>query len=203
MALRILLTGATGAVASSAEFQAAFGAMVVGEDEGTAGQLSPEGRERTVPLMRRQRAASRRVKRLIARLLPHAVLIAFSAAILLPLLWLLPRGAHRQEDGVQRFHRNGGQASIGNFVEIFTGYPFFNYFLNSVTVAFGADRRRSAARRRNRLCLRPLQYRRNDPAPDCAFEPDAASGHSGPAAVHAVPQGLAAQQLARPHRRAP
>ncbi len=111
--------------------------MVVGEDEGTAGQLSPEGRERTVPLMRRQRAASRRLKRLIARLLPHAVLIAFSAAILLPLLWLL-RVALTDKKTAYKIPPEWGQASIGNFVEIFTGYPFFNYFLNSVTVAFGA-----------------------------------------------------------------
>ena len=111
--------------------------MVVREDEGTAGQLSPEGRERTVPLMRRQRAASRRVKRLAARFLPHAVLIAFSATILLPLLWLL-RVALTDKMTAYKIPPEWGQASIGNFVEIFTGYPFFNYFLNSVTVAFGA-----------------------------------------------------------------
>ena len=110
--------------------------MVVREDEGTAGQLSPEGRGRTVPLMRRRPAASRRLKRLVARFLPHAVLITFSAAILLPLLWLL-RVALTDKMTAYKIPPEWGQASIGNFVEIFTGYPFFNYFLNSVTVAFG------------------------------------------------------------------
>ena len=73
--------------------------------------------------MRRQPAASRRVKRLIARFLPHAVLIAFSAAILLPLLWLL-RVALTDKKTAYKIPPEWGQASIGNFVEIFTGYPF-------------------------------------------------------------------------------
>ncbi len=74
---------------------------------------------------------------MIARFLPHAVLITFSAAILLPLLWLL-RVALTDKKTAYKIPPEWGQASIGNFVEIFTGYPFFNYFLNSVTVAFGA-----------------------------------------------------------------
>ena len=87
--------------------------MVVREDEGTAGQLAREGRERTVPLMRRQRAASRRLKRLVARFLPHAVLITFSAAILLPLLWLL-RVALTDKMTAYKIPPEWGQASIGN-----------------------------------------------------------------------------------------
>ena len=74
---------------------------------------------------------------MIVRLLPHAVLIAFSAAILLPLLWLL-RVALTDKTTAYKIPPEWGQASIGNFVEIFTGYPFFNYFINSVTVAIGA-----------------------------------------------------------------
>ena len=111
--------------------------MVVREDEATAGQLARAGREVTEPLARRRRAASRRIKRVVARLLPHAVLITFSAAILLPLLWLL-RVALTDKMTAYKIPPEWGQASLGNFVEIFTGYPFFNYFLNSVTVAFGA-----------------------------------------------------------------
>ena len=111
--------------------------MVVREDEATAGQLARAGREVTEPLARRRRAASRRIKRVGARLLPHAVLITFSAAILLPLLWLL-RVALTDKMTAYKIPPEWGQASLGNFVEIFTGYPFFNYFLNSVTVAFGA-----------------------------------------------------------------
>ncbi|MDE0391271.1 MAG: carbohydrate ABC transporter permease [Rhodospirillales bacterium] len=74
---------------------------------------------------------------MVAQLLPHAVLIAFSAAILLPLLWLL-RVALTDKTTAYKIPPEWGQASIGNFVEIFTGYPFFNYFINSVTVAIGA-----------------------------------------------------------------
>ncbi|MDE0050873.1 MAG: carbohydrate ABC transporter permease [Rhodospirillales bacterium] len=87
--------------------------------------------------MRRRPAASRRLRRLVAGLLPHAVLIGFSAAILLPLLWLL-RVALTDKTTAYKIPPEWGQASIGNFVEIFTGYPFFNYFINSVTVAIGA-----------------------------------------------------------------
>ena len=111
--------------------------MVVREDEGSARERSREGRERNAPLMRRRSTASRRARRLIATLLPHAVLIAFSAAILLPLLWLL-RVALTDKTTAYKIPPEWGQASIGNFVEIFTGYPFFNYFVNSVTVAIGA-----------------------------------------------------------------
>ena len=85
----------------------------------------------------RQRAAARRIRRVVAKLLPHAVLIAFSLAILLPLLWLL-RVALTDKSTAYKIPPEWGQASIGNFVEIFTGYPFFNYFINSVTVAIGA-----------------------------------------------------------------
>ena len=99
--------------------------------------LSREGWERTAPLMHRQQPALRRFKRLAGKLLPHAVLIGFSLAILLPLLWLL-RVALTDKTTAYKIPPEWGQASIGNFVEIFTGYPFFNYFINSVTVALGA-----------------------------------------------------------------
>ena len=87
--------------------------------------------------MRRQHSASRRLKRLAAKLLPHAVLIAFSPRHPLALLWLL-RVALTDKTTAYKIPPEWGQASIGNFVEIFTGYPFFNYFINSVTVAIGA-----------------------------------------------------------------
>lgn len=74
---------------------------------------------------------------ILSRLLPHAVLVLFSAAILLPLLWLL-RVALTDKVSAYRIPPEWGQASLANFVEIFTGYPFFNYFLNSVVVAAGA-----------------------------------------------------------------
>ena len=111
--------------------------MVVWEDEGSAEQRARRGREGARPLTPRHRAPVRRIRRVAARLLPHAVLIAFSLAILLPLLWLL-RVALTDKSTAYKIPPEWGEASIGNFVEIFTGFPFFNYFINSVTVAIGA-----------------------------------------------------------------
>ena len=102
-----------------------------------------------------------------------------------------------------RFHRNGARQVSENFVEIFTGYPFFNYFLNSVTVAFGAT-----------VVALPLAaaiayaFARYNTGGMTLRLVVLSSQMLPPVilvltAVHAVPQGLAAQQLARPHRRSP
>ena len=74
---------------------------------------------------------------LVSRILPHAVLIAFSALIVLPILWLL-RVALTDKVTAYKIPPEWGNVNLSNFVEIFTGYPFFNYFLNSVAVAAGA-----------------------------------------------------------------
>jgi multiple sugar transport system permease protein len=76
-------------------------------------------------------------KAILATLLPHGVLIAFSAAILLPLLWLL-RVALTDKLTAYKIPPEWAELKLTNFVEIFTGYPFFNYFFNSFTVAVGA-----------------------------------------------------------------
>lgn len=78
-----------------------------------------------------------RVRKLSAWLLPHGVLIAFSAAIVLPLLWLL-RVALTDKLTAYKIPPEWVEPKLTNFVEIFTGYPFFNYFANSLTVAIGA-----------------------------------------------------------------
>ena len=70
-------------------------------------------------------------------MLPHAVMIAFSALIALPLLWLL-RVALTDKLTAYKIPPEWGQVKLVNFVEIFTGYPFFDYFLNSFAVAAGA-----------------------------------------------------------------
>lgn len=70
-------------------------------------------------------------------LLPHSVLIVFSATILLPLLWLL-RVALTDKLTAYKIPPEWVTPKLTNFIEIFTGYPFFNYFLNSLTVAVGA-----------------------------------------------------------------
>lgn len=78
-----------------------------------------------------------RLKPIAARLLPHGVLILFSATILLPLLWLL-RVALTDKLTAYKIPPEWVAPNLSNFIEIFTGYPFFNYFLNSITVAVGA-----------------------------------------------------------------
>jgi len=69
--------------------------------------------------------------------LPHIVLIVFSAAIFLPLLWLL-RVALTNKLAAYQIPPEWGHLNFDNFVEIFTEYPFLLYFRNSVVVAFGA-----------------------------------------------------------------
>lgn len=83
-------------------------------------------------------------KKLTSWLLPHGVLIVFSATILLPLLWLL-RVALTDKLTAYKIPPEWAEPKLTNFVEIFTGYPFFNYFLNSLSVAVGAT-----------LCALPL-----------------------------------------------
>lgn len=71
------------------------------------------------------------------RWLPHIVLVVFSAAIFLPLLWLL-RVALTNKLAAYQIPPEWAELSLKNFVEIFTEYPFLLYFRNSVVVAFGA-----------------------------------------------------------------
>ena len=94
-------------------------------------------------------------------LLPHSILVVFSAVILLPLLWLL-RVALTDKSTAYKIPPEWGQASLDNFIEIFTGYPFFSYFLNSVTVALGAT-------------VLPVRLQWGLPTPLPANNPDALS----------------------------
>ncbi len=86
---------------------------------------------------RRGSIRKRRKLKFLSWLVPHSILIVFSATILLPLLWLL-RVALTNKSTAYKIPPEWGQANFDNFIEIFTGYPFFNYFLNSTTVALGA-----------------------------------------------------------------
>ena len=78
-----------------------------------------------------------RRKAIVATLLPHGVLIAFSAVILLPLLWVL-RVALTDKLTAYKIPPEWVELKLTNFVEIFTNYPFFTYFFNSFAVAIGA-----------------------------------------------------------------
>ncbi len=75
--------------------------------------------------------------RVLKKLLPHGVLLVFSGVILLPVLWLL-RVALTDKLTAYKIPPVWGDPNLNNFIEIFTGYPFLGYFMNSVTIAAGA-----------------------------------------------------------------
>ena len=70
-------------------------------------------------------------------LAPHLVLIAFSASILLPLVWLL-RVALTDKLTAYRIPPELAPLRLDNFVEIFVHYNFSAYFLNSIVAAVGS-----------------------------------------------------------------
>jgi multiple sugar transport system permease protein len=69
--------------------------------------------------------------------LPHIILIAFSASILLPLVWLL-RVALTDKLTAYRIPPEWAALRFDNFVEIFVNYSFARYFLNSMIAAIGS-----------------------------------------------------------------
>jgi len=71
----------------------------------------------------------------LARIVPHLILAAFSLSIVLPLLWVV-RVALTDKNTAYKLPPEWVSPSLNNFVEIFTKYPFAEYFLNSVWVAF-------------------------------------------------------------------
>jgi multiple sugar transport system permease protein len=71
-----------------------------------------------------------RVRSGLGQLAAHLVLVAFSAAVLLPLLWVL---ASSLAGGSGR-----GEPDLGGYVEILTARPFATWFLNSLAVGLGS-----------------------------------------------------------------
>ena len=69
--------------------------------------------------------------------LPHAIMIAFSASILLPLIWLA-RVALTDKLTAYKLPPEWATLHIDNFVEIFVNYSFARYFLNSMIAAIGS-----------------------------------------------------------------
>jgi multiple sugar transport system permease protein len=69
--------------------------------------------------------------------LPHLVLIVFSASIFLPLLWLA-RVALTDKLTAYRIPPEWAPLRLDNFVEIFVNYRFASYFLNSMVAALGS-----------------------------------------------------------------
>lgn len=70
-------------------------------------------------------------------MLPHAILVAFSAAILLPLLWLA-RVAFTDKLTAYRLPPEWVALRPDNFIEIFERFGFARYFLNSMVAAVGS-----------------------------------------------------------------
>jgi multiple sugar transport system permease protein len=68
---------------------------------------------------------------------PHLILIAFSLAILLPLLWLA-RVALTNKLTAYQLPPQWVALRLDNFVEIFNSFGFARYFLNSVVAAVGS-----------------------------------------------------------------
>jgi multiple sugar transport system permease protein len=67
------------------------------------------------------------VGQLARRVVPHVILVAFSAAILLPLLWVL-RVAVTDKVTAYQIPPEWVAPRLDNFIEIFTEYPFATYF---------------------------------------------------------------------------
>ena len=77
------------------------------------------------------------LRRALKIAIPHAILIAFSAAILLPLLWVL-RVSLTDKVTAYRIPPEWTPPKLDNYVEIFSAYPFATWFTNSVVVALAS-----------------------------------------------------------------
>jgi len=75
--------------------------------------------------------------RAVSALVPHAILIAFCAAIFLPLLWLA-RVALTSKLTAYKLPPEWAALRLDNFVEIFQSYNFAGYFTNSLIAAIGS-----------------------------------------------------------------
>lgn len=78
-----------------------------------------------------------KARRLVAIALPHLILIAFSALILLPLLWVF-RVSLTNKLNAYKIPPEWTTPHIDNYIEIFAAYPFATWFLNSMIVALAA-----------------------------------------------------------------
>jgi len=77
------------------------------------------------------------VGRAVSALVPLAILIAFCAAIFLPLLWLA-RVALTSKLTAYKLPPEWVALRLDNFVEIFQSYNFAGYFTNSLIAAIGS-----------------------------------------------------------------
>lgn len=82
-------------------------------------------------------AGSSMLGKAVRAVVPHIILVAFSAAILLPLLWLA-RVAFTDKLTAYKLPPEWVTPHLDNFIEIFTKYNFLTYFLNSIIAALGS-----------------------------------------------------------------
>ena len=75
--------------------------------------------------------------RAVRTAVPHIILIAFSASIFLPLLWLA-RVALTNKLTAYKIPPEWAPLRFDNLVEIFTRYHFASYFFNSMVAAVGS-----------------------------------------------------------------
>src|SRR5262245_3909710 len=77
------------------------------------------------------------VGRAVSAVVPHAILIAFCAAIFLPLLWLA-RVAFTDKLTAYKLPPEWATLRLDNFIEIFHQFDFAHAFLSSVIAALGS-----------------------------------------------------------------
>jgi multiple sugar transport system permease protein len=77
------------------------------------------------------------MRRLAASIVPHAILILFSLAILMPLLWIL-RVSFTDRLTAYKIPPEVGTLGLMNYIDIFSRLPFLTWFTNSLLVALAA-----------------------------------------------------------------
>lgn len=77
------------------------------------------------------------MRHLVRNALPHLVLVVFSAAILLPLLWVL-RVSLTDKLTAYKIPPEWTEPHLENYVEIFSAYNLAGWLTNSVVVALGS-----------------------------------------------------------------
>ena len=79
----------------------------------------------------------RRLERILEKVVPHTVLVGFSLAILLPLVWIV-RVSLTDKLTAYKIPPEIGTFGFFNYVEVLTEYPFISWFVNSLIVALAA-----------------------------------------------------------------
>lgn len=79
----------------------------------------------------------RKLERILEKIVPHTVLVLFSLAVLLPLIWIV-RVSLTDKLTAYKIPPEIGTFGFFNYVEVLTEYPFISWFVNSLIVALAA-----------------------------------------------------------------